>query len=162
VTILSGIKEKYEIFHQLKYTDEALAGFRLPIEPLHPGPVPADKAIDIIDEAGARVKLRTTSVPEEMVNIQRRIRVIDGRIENAISAQEFEKSSPVPLEEDMEQENLQVIRERWKLKTTTPLKVTREDVEEVIAKWTEFRCPPFMKRKCRNSCGWRRSFTSAS
>lgn len=136
VTILNGIKQKYESFHQLKYTDEALqASVYLSNRYITDRFLP-DKAIDILDEAGARVKLRTTSVPEEMINIQRRIRVIDGRIENAISAQEFEKAARYRLEEDMEQENLQVIRERWKLKTNTPLKVTREDIEEVIAKWT--------------------------
>jgi ATP-dependent Clp protease ATP-binding subunit ClpC len=136
VTILNGIKEKYESFHQLRYTDEALQASVYLSNRYIPDRFLPDKAIDLIDEAGARVKLRTTSVPEEMVNIQRRIRVIDGRIENAISAQEFEKAARYRLEEDLEQENLQVIRERWKLKTTTPIKVTREDIEEVIAKWT--------------------------
>src|SRR5512136_468249 len=136
VTILSGIKEKYEAFHQLKYTEEALQASVYLSNRYIPDRFLPDKAIDLIDEAGARVKLRTTSVPEEMVNIQRRIRVIDGRIESAISAQEFEKAARYRLEEDMEQENLQVIRERLKLKTTAPLKVTREDIEEVIAKWT--------------------------
>jgi ATP-dependent Clp protease ATP-binding subunit ClpC len=68
--------------------------------------------------------------------LQRRIRLIDGRIENAISAQEFEKAARYRLEEDAEQENLQVIRERWRLKSGAPLKVTREDIEEVISKWT--------------------------
>ena len=71
-----------------------------------------------------------------MINIQRRIRVIDGRIENAISAQEFEKAARYRLEGDIEQENLQIIRERWKVKTADPIQVTREDIEEVIAKWT--------------------------
>jgi ATP-dependent Clp protease ATP-binding subunit ClpC len=136
VTILNGIKEKYESFHQLRYTDEALQASVYLSNRYIPDRFLPDKAIDLIDEAGARVKLRTTSVPEELINIQRRIRVIDGRIENAISAQEFEKAARYRLEEDMEQENLQVIRERWKLKTTTPLKVMREDIEEVIAKWT--------------------------
>jgi ATP-dependent Clp protease ATP-binding subunit ClpC len=136
IAILHGIKEKYESFHQLKYTDEALeAAVYLSNRYISDRFLP-DKAIDLIDEAGARVKLRATSVPEEMINIHRRIRVIDGRIENAISAQEFEKAARYRLEEDLEQENLQVVRERWKLKTTAPLRVTREDIEEVIAKWT--------------------------
>ncbi len=136
ITILHGIKEKYESFHQLKYTDEAIeAAVYLSNRYLSDRFLP-DKAIDLIDEAGARVKLRATAVPEEMINIQRRIRVIDGRIESAISAQEFEKAAKYRLEEEMEQENLQVIRERWKLKTTVPIKVTREDIEEVISKWT--------------------------
>jgi ATP-dependent Clp protease ATP-binding subunit ClpC len=136
VRILQGIKEKYESFHQLKYTDEALeSSVYLSNRYISDRFLP-DKAIDLIDEAGARVKLRATAVPEEMINIQRRIRVIDGRIENAISAQEFEKAARYRLEEDLEQENLQIIKERWKLKTSTPLKVTRNDIEEVIAKWT--------------------------
>jgi ATP-dependent Clp protease ATP-binding subunit ClpC len=136
ITILHGIKEKYENFHQLKYTDEALeASVYLSNRYISDRFLP-DKAIDLIDEAGARVKLRATAIPEEMINIQRRIRVIDGRIESAISAQEFEKAARYRLEEDLEQENLQIIKERWKLKTTVPLKVTREDIEEVIAKWT--------------------------
>jgi ATP-dependent Clp protease ATP-binding subunit ClpC len=136
VTILQGIKEKYESFHQLKYTDEALEASVYLSNRYIPDRFLPDKAIDLIDEAGARVKLRATAIPEEMINIQRRIRVIDGRIESAISAQEFEKAARYRLEEDMEQENLQVIKERWKLKTTVPLKVLREDIEEVIAKWT--------------------------
>jgi ATP-dependent Clp protease ATP-binding subunit ClpC len=136
VTILNGIKEKYEAFHQLKYTDEALQTSVYLSNRFIPDRFLPDKAIDIIDEAGARVKLRTTSVPEEMVNAQRRIRIIDGRIENAISAQEFEEAARCRLEEDREQESLQGIRERLKLKTAAPLKVTKEDIEEVIAKWT--------------------------
>jgi ATP-dependent Clp protease ATP-binding subunit ClpC len=136
ITILHGIKEKYETFHQLKYTDEALeASVYLSNRYISDRFLP-DKAIDVIDEAGARVKLRATAIPEEMINIQRRIRVIDGRIESAISANEFEKAARYRLEEDREQENLQIVKERWKLRTSAPLKVTREDIEEVIAKWT--------------------------
>ncbi len=136
VTILHGIKEKYENFHQLKYTDEAIdSSVYLSNRYISDRFLP-DKAIDLIDEAGARVKLQATAIPEEMINIQRRIRVIDGRIESAISAREFEQAALFRLEEDHEQENLQIIKERWKLKTTVPLKVTREDIEEVIAKWT--------------------------
>jgi ATP-dependent Clp protease ATP-binding subunit ClpC len=136
VKILQGIKEKYESFHQLKYTDEALESSVYLSNRYIPDRFLPDKAIDLIDEAGARVKLRATAIPEEMINIQRRIRVFEGRIESAISAQEFEKAARYRLEEDMEQENLQIIKERWKLKTTAPLKVTRDDIEEVIAKWT--------------------------
>jgi ATP-dependent Clp protease ATP-binding subunit ClpC len=136
IQILQGIKEKYESFHQLKYTDEALEGAVYLSNRYISDRFLPDKAIDLIDEAGARVKLQSISVPEELINIQRRIRVIDGRIESAISAQEFEKAARYRLEEDFEQENLQVVKERWRLRSSIPLKVTREDIEEVIAKWT--------------------------
>jgi ATP-dependent Clp protease ATP-binding subunit ClpC len=136
IQILQGIKEKYESFHQVKYTDEALEGAVYLSNRYISDRFLPDKAIDLVDEAGARVKLRSLSVPEELINIQRRIRIIGGRIETAISAQEFEKAAHYRLEEDLEQENLQVIKERWRLRSTVPLKVTREDIEEVIAKWT--------------------------
>src|SRR5213596_2188880 len=136
IKILFGIKDRYEKFHAVGYTDEAIETAVYTSNRYIPDRFLPDKAIDLIDEAGARVKLRATSIPEEMINIQRRIRVIDGRIESAISAQEFEKAARYRLEEDLEQESLKVIKERWKLRTTVPLKVTREDIEEVIARWT--------------------------
>jgi ATP-dependent Clp protease ATP-binding subunit ClpC len=136
VTILNGIKEQYEAFHQVKYADDALqASVYLSNRYITDRFLP-DKAIDIIDEAGARVKLRATSLPEEVAGIQRRIRLIDGRIETAIAAQQFDKAASYGLEEDRERENLHTIRERWKVKATAPVYVTREDIEEVIAKWT--------------------------
>ncbi len=136
IEILNGIKEKYESFHQVQYTGEAIeAAVHLSNRYISDRFLP-DKAIDLIDEAGARIKLRKNSVPEEIVNIKRRIRVIDSRIENAISAREFEKAARYRLEGDEQQENLQVMRESWELKGAPPLQVTREDIEEVIAKWT--------------------------
>jgi ATP-dependent Clp protease ATP-binding subunit ClpC len=136
IAILNGIKGKYESFHQLKYTDEALQASVYLSNRYIPDRFLPDKAIDIIDEAGARVKLRAAAVPEEVLNIQRRIRMIDGRIEDAIAAQEFEKAACYRIEENIEQENLQAIGKRLELKTKTPPKVTREDIEDVIAKWT--------------------------
>ncbi len=136
LSILNGIKEKYESFHQVEYTDEALeASVYLSNRYISDRFLP-DKAIDLIDEAGARVKLRRASAPDDRDTIQRRIRTIEDRVENAISAHEFEQAARYRLEEELEQENLQVIRERWQLKTVPPLKVVREDIEEVIAKWT--------------------------
>ena len=136
LAILNGIKEKYESFHQVEYTDEALeASVYLSNRYISDRFLP-DKAIDLIDEAGARVKLRRASAPDDRDTIQRRIRAIEDRVENALSAHEFEQAARYRLEEELEQENLQVIRERWQLKTVPPLKVVREDIEEVIAKWT--------------------------
>jgi ATP-dependent Clp protease ATP-binding subunit ClpC len=136
ILILHGIKEKYESFHQLKYSDEAIESSVYLSNRYITDRFLPDKAIDLLDEAGARVKLRASVVPDEMINIQRKIRFIDGRIESAMSAQDFEKAARYKLEEEMEQEHLQVIKERWKIRTSVPLAVTRADIEEVIAKWT--------------------------
>ena len=136
IEILQGVKEKYESFHQLKYSDEALQASVYLSNRYIPDRFLPDKAIDIIDEAGARVKLRKNAVPEEMVNIQRRIKVLDGSVEDAISAQEFDKAARYRLEGELQQENLQGVRERLKVKTPNSVEVIREDIEEVIAKWT--------------------------
>jgi ATP-dependent Clp protease ATP-binding subunit ClpC len=136
IKILHGIKDRYENFHELKYTDEALEAAVYLSDRYVTDRFLPDKAIDLIDEAGARVKLRASAIPEEMINIQRRIRVMDGRIEGAVSEQDFEKAAKYRLEEDLEKENLQVVKERWKLNSAAAVKVTREDIEEVISKWT--------------------------
>jgi ATP-dependent Clp protease ATP-binding subunit ClpC len=136
IAILQGVKERYESFHGLKYADEAIESAVYLSNRYVPDRFLPDKAIDLIDEAGARVKLGTSAISEEMINIKRRIRVIDGRIENAVSEQDFEKAARYRLEEDLEKEHLQGIKESWKLKTPAAAKVTREDIEEVISKWT--------------------------
>ena len=134
IAILNGIKEKYESFHQVEYTDEALeASVHLSNRYISDRFLP-DKAIDLIDEAGARVKLTTASAADDGGNIQRKIRIIEGSAGEADSAHQIEQAPhhwPEP-----KQENLKVIRERWKIKAAPPLRVEREDIEEVISRWT--------------------------
>jgi ATP-dependent Clp protease ATP-binding subunit ClpC len=136
IAILQGIKERYESFHGLRYTDEAIEAAVYLSNRYVPERFLPDKAIDLIDEAGARVKLGTTAISEEMINVQRRIRVIDGRIENAVIDQDFERAAKYRLEEDLEREHLQGIKESWKVRSPAASRVTREDIEEVISKWT--------------------------
>jgi len=64
VQVISGVRERYEKFHAVSYTDDALS-IGLSFEPLHSRSLLPDKAIDLIDEAGARVKLRQASVPKK-------------------------------------------------------------------------------------------------
>ncbi|MBI4483593.1 MAG: ATP-dependent Clp protease ATP-binding subunit [Acidobacteria bacterium] len=134
--ILKGIQDRYEAFHGLEYTDACLDAAVYLSSRYIPDRFLPDKAIDILDEAGARVKLRSVGVPVEVANLQKKIKVIVGRIENAISNKEFDKAAKYKDEELLERENLQVIRERWRLKNKSTLKVLREDIEEVIASWT--------------------------
>ncbi len=91
VTILFGIKDRYEKFHAVTYTDEALQASVYNSNRYIPDRFLPDKAIDLIDEAGARVKLRQTTLPEELVDIQKRIKFIVHRMENAIAGHEFEE-----------------------------------------------------------------------
>jgi len=92
VKIIMGIKEKYEKFHAVSYTDDAIQFSVSHSSRYIPDRFLPDKAIDLIDEAGARVKLRQTSLPEELTEVQKRIKFIVHRMENAIANHEFEKA----------------------------------------------------------------------
>src|SRR5919109_129306 len=83
VEILEGVRERYESFHQVRYSDDAIDFAVSHSNRYIPDRFLPDKAIDIIDEAGARVKLRQASLPSEMKDIERRVKVIRGRMEKA-------------------------------------------------------------------------------
>jgi ATP-dependent Clp protease ATP-binding subunit ClpC len=136
IAILNGIKEKYERFHQLRYTDEAIqASVYLSNRYITDRFLP-DKAIDIINEAGARVKLRTPSTSTETDSLYRRIRGMDIRIENILAAQEYDKSETHRIADAMLPEKLEIFREHCDIKPISYIKVTKDDIEQVIAKWT--------------------------
>src|SRR5271167_3716115 len=134
--ILFGIKDRYEKFHGVTYTDDAINFAVAHSNRYIPDRFLPDKAIDLIDEAGARVKLRQTSLPDEITEVQKRIKFIVPRMENAIAAHEFEKARFYSEEERKEKENLRVLRERYKIDDSSTGVVTREDIEEVVARWT--------------------------
>ena len=136
IKILFGIKDRYEKFHAVTYTDEALNGAVYHSNRYIPDRFLPDKAVDLIDEAGARVKLRQSSLPEEMIDVQKRIKFVVHRMENAIANHEFEKARFYSDEERKERENLRLLREKYNIDETAMGVVTREDIEEVVSRWT--------------------------
>ena len=136
IKILFGVKDRYEKFHAVSYTDEALYAAVYHSNRYIPDRHLPDKAIDLLDEAGARVKLRQTSLPEELADIQKRIKFIVHRMENAIANHEFEKARFYSDEERKERENLRALREKYNLDESSSATVTKEDIEEVVSRWT--------------------------
>ena len=136
IKILFGIKDRYEKFHAVTYTDEALNTAVYHSNRYIPDRFLPDKAVDLIDEAGARVKLRQSSLPEEMIDVQKRIKFVVHRMENAIANHEFEKARFYSDEERKERENLRLLREKYNIDETAMGVVTHEDIEEVVARWT--------------------------
>ena len=136
IKILFGIKDRYEKFHAVTYTDEALTGAVYHSSRYIPDRFLPDKAVDLIDEAGARVKLRQSSLPEEMIDVQKRIKFVVHRMENAIANHEFEKARFYSDEERKERENLRLLREKYNIDETAMGVVTAEDIEEVVSRWT--------------------------
>jgi len=136
VLVIQGVRERYEKFHAVSYTEEALRYSVYLSNRYIPDRFLPDKAIDLIDEAGARVKLRQATVPEEVGEVQKRVKFITHRMETAIANHEFEKARFYSEEERKEKENLRVLRERYKLDDASTGVVTREDIEEVVSRWT--------------------------
>jgi len=136
IKIMFGIKERYEKFHAVAYTDESIETAVFASNRFIPDRFLPDKAIDLIDEAGARVKLKQTTLPADVSEIQKRIKFIVHRMENAIANHEFEKARFYSDEERKERENMRLLRERYNLDDTSTGVVTKEDIEEVVARWT--------------------------
>src|SRR5262247_1333705 len=136
IKILFGIKDRYEKFHAVGYTDEAIETAVYTSNRYIPDRFLPDKAIDLIDEAGARVKLRQTTLPADLADIQKRIKFIVHRMENAIANHEFEKARFYSDEERKERENMRQLREKYNLDDSSTGCVTKDDIEEVVARWT--------------------------
>src|SRR6478736_2121279 len=136
IRIIMGIKDRYEKFHAVSYTDDSITFAVSHSNRYIPDRFLPDKAIDLIDEAGARVKLRQTSLPEEITEVQKRIKFIVHRMDSAIANHEFEKARFYSDEERKERENLRALRDKYHLDDSAAGIVGREDIEDVVSRWT--------------------------
>lgn len=134
--IIHGIKERYESFHQVEYSDEAIMAAVYESHRYIPDRFLPDKAIDVLDEAGARVKLDNTILPEDVTALQKKIKVIVREMDDAISAKDFDRAAQLKEKEQVERENLQIRTERWRLKNKVVPEVGKEHVQQVISRWT--------------------------
>ena len=134
--VIHGIKGRYESFHQVKYKDESIHAAVYQSSRYITDRYLPDKAIDVLDEAGARVKLSAIVVPEEVSELQKKLKVIVHQVDDAISAKEFDRVATLKDQEFVERENLQVVEEHWRGEHSAPSYVTKQHVEEVISRWT--------------------------
>jgi ATP-dependent Clp protease ATP-binding subunit ClpC len=136
IRVLQGVRDRYEKFHAVTYTDEAIQYAVYHSNRYIPDRFLPDKAIDLIDEAGARVKLRQSTLPDEITEVQKRVKFITHRMETAIANHEFEKARFYSEEERKEKEHLRQLREKLKIDDSATGMVSREDIEEVVSRWT--------------------------
>ncbi|MFP6571140.1 MAG: ATP-dependent Clp protease ATP-binding subunit [Vicinamibacterales bacterium] len=135
--ILSGIKEKYESFHHVAYAVEAMEAAVYQSSRYITDRFLPDKAIDLIDEAGARVKLREAGYREEFGEVNKSIRVAVEQMENATTQKDYERAQFFREQEVLARENLQFIREKFDVKNgDNKAAVSKQDIDEVVSKWT--------------------------
>src|SRR5881409_1942940 len=136
VRILLGIRDRYEKFHRVKYTDEALHQAVYQSSRYITDRFLPDKAIDVIDEAGAWVKLRKRTAFQEMKKVEREIkRAVEG-MKGALSRKDFDQAVGFHDEEISLRRRAEGLKARYEQESQTILEVNRDDVEEVISKWT--------------------------
>jgi len=134
IKVLQGIKRAYETFHNVSYTDEAVAHAVLCAKKYIRDRSLPGTAVDVIDAAGAAAQLEQSSLPEDVVEVQKRIRFIVQRMEASIANHEFEKARFYSQEERKERDNLKQLREKYKLDNNPALNIRREEIEKAVSK----------------------------
>src|SRR5271163_4598097 len=137
VQILKGLRPKYEAHHKAKLTDEALeAAVRLSDRYITGRFLP-DKAIDIMDEAGARARISSMTRPQEVKDIEAEIEDIKNRKERAIKEQDFEKAAALRDSEQQTKDKLERILNGWReQRDEREVIVTGDDIMHIVSKWT--------------------------
>lgn len=134
--ILKGLRDRYEAFHKAKITDEAMKAAvelsgRYITDRFQP-----DKAIDVIDEAAAKVRMEASSTPDALKEKEEKLASLLKEKEAAVASQDFEKAAEYRDAVKKMQSEIALMKKDWKGADHDDLKVTEEDVAEVVAKWT--------------------------
>ena len=137
ILILKGLRDKYEAHHNVKITDEAIkAATDLSIRYINDRFLP-DKAIDLIDEAASKIRLKTYTEPDNLKQMQEELERVSKDKEEAVRSQKFEKAASLRDKERELREAVQKEEEKWKNKNNkSVIDITEENIAEVISTWT--------------------------
>ncbi|KAL6495008.1 ATP-dependent Clp protease ATP-binding subunit ClpA cd4b, chloroplastic [Orobanche gracilis] len=144
IQILKGLRERYEIHHKLRYTDEAIvAAAQLSHQYISDRFLP-DKAIDLIDEAGSRVRLRHAQLPEEAKVLERELRQITKDKNEAVRGENFEKAGELrDKEKDLKAQistlidkNKEITKAETEAAGDLGPTVTEVDIQDILSLWT--------------------------
>jgi len=137
ILIILGLRDKYEAHHRTKFTDDAIENAVHLSQRYVQGRFLPDKAIDVIDEAGARARLSVTTIPEELREMERQIEEISKEKESSIQAQEFEKAASFRDQEKELRASLKERHREWaESRQERESIVTAKDVANVISDMT--------------------------
>ena len=137
VAILFGIRSRYEDHHHVKISDEAVhAAVDLSVRYVADRALP-DKAIDLMDEAGSRVRLRQSKAPPNIKEAQHELEDVTRQKDEAIAAQDYEAAARLRDEEAQGKEHIEALRTAWREETAKDVPVvTEEEIAQVVSMWT--------------------------
>ena len=137
ITILRGIKHKYEEHHNVKYTDESIVSAVKLSERYITGRFLPDKAIDIMDETGSRVRIESLKKPKELDTIEEKIKQAIINKDEAVTSQNFEKAAKFRDNERRLKSRQEQVLERWtKNRKDFKISIQEDDILKVISDWT--------------------------
>ena len=137
VRILEGLRDRYEEHHHVHFTDEALSAAVSLSDRYIQDRYLSDKAIDVLDEAGARMRIRNMVLPEEIQKIDDELRKLRSAKETAIADQDFERAAKVRDEEEKLQKERVEAQKNWEEKSSKTLnEVNVEDVADIVSMTT--------------------------
>lgn len=136
ISILKGIRNKYEKFHCAKITDEAIkAAVKISQRYITDRFLP-DKAIDLMDEAAAKVRLKTVNIPTNISQLEQKIQDLKKTKEKAIDNQDYELAATIRDQEIQIKEELATAKTAWETQNNAQIAVTEEDIADVATLWT--------------------------
>ncbi|MEE1014174.1 MAG: ATP-dependent Clp protease ATP-binding subunit [Clostridia bacterium] len=137
IQILQGIRDKYEAHHRVKITDAAIeAAVNLSVRYISDRFLP-DKAIDLVDEAASRLRIKNLTAPPDLKEVEDRIAAVKKEKEAAITIQEYEKAAKLRDEEKELREQLENRKKHWETDSSAKqMVVTEKEIAEIISMWT--------------------------
>ena len=137
VQILKGLKDRYEAHHKVKITDEAIdAAVKLSSRYIADRYLP-DKAIDLIDEAAAGVRLKSFTAPPDLKKMEEDLKQISAEKTEAVNSQDFERAATLRDKESKLSKELNDKKEEWmKQNAHTSGEVTEREIADIVSKWT--------------------------
>jgi ATP-dependent Clp protease ATP-binding subunit ClpC len=137
IEMLKGLREKYEGHHRVTFEDSALEAAAKLSDRYISGRYLPDKAIDLIDETGARARLNVLVAPPEIKECENRIEALRKEKETHIKSQDFEKAAALRDEERQARAKLEELSREWtKTKDKMRPRVTAEDIAKIVSQWT--------------------------
>ncbi len=135
--ILKGLRDRYEAHHKVKITDEAIiAAVKMSVRYIGDRFLP-DKAIDLVDEAASKVRLRAFTAPPDLKELEEKIKSFDDEMAAAINSQEFERAAKIRDEKREVQLELKRQKDDWQQRSSsTAGEVTANEIAEIVSGWT--------------------------
>lgn len=136
VSILKGLRDKYEAHHRVKITDDAIESAANLSERYISDRFLPDKAIDLIDEAAAKVRIQLSNMPTDLKEIENKLSRLNQQGQEAVKREDYESAAKLKNESDLLSKEFKEKRDKWLIDKKVNEVVDKEDIANLVARWT--------------------------